>query len=641
MKKVVVLAVGFAMLVVSSFAQTVFTYGTYGVTKNEFVTAFNKNPVAASDRKKSLREYLNLYINFKLKVQAAYDVGLDKDPTQQFELQNFKKQIADNIINDEANVKALVQQAFERSQKEIHLQQVFVEVPPNGDTIEAYKKIQAAYKHLKEGKNFGAVAQELAGDEAAKQSQGDLGFITVFTLPYEIETTVYNLKLNSFSNPVKTIAGYHIFKNAGERKSSGTRRVTQILIATPPDATGEEKNSAARKADSLYNLLKSGAPFGSLAATASNDVSSNNNEGNLPEFSIGTYDAIFENAAFSLKDIGEISKPFQTAFGFHILKLIEAKSVAGDINDPATFATLQEKVIKDNRLELAKKELIQKKLALIKYKPALVESEDLYAFTDGNLRNIAVPRKGIRATTPIFSFAKQQVNAADWVNFVKNSGSTFSTTSKERYQELYKEYIGKAADEYYRNHLDEYNSDFLKQVKEFKEANLLFAIMEKNVWGKANMDTPGLVQYYNQHKTKYTWKPSADVIIVTCSRESLAKELQQKLKGSANDWRQVTSSHGTDVAADSGRYELEQLTVTDRTNFSVGSVTGAVKNPNDGSYSFNYIIKIYNEPTQRSFNDARGLVTSDYQEVLEKEWISSLKKKYPVKVNEAVFQSIK
>ena len=641
MKKIA-LAIILEIMMSSSFAQNVFTYGKNAVSKDEFVRAFNKNPVTGTDRKKALKEYLDLYINFKLKVQAAYDSKLDKDATQQYELENFRKQLADNIINDEANVKALVKQAFDRSQKEIHLQQIFIEVPQNADTTDAYKKIQVAYKQLKEGKDFGVVAKEFSGDETAKQSNDDLGFITVFTLPYEIENEVYSLRINSFSPPVKTNAGYHIFKNAGERKPLGSRRVAQILVAVPPNATIEDKNMAAREADSLYNLLANGTEFGGLAVTVSNDLSSSNNRGELPEFTVGTYNADFENVAFSLKNKGDISKPFQTTYGFHILKLLEAKPVSTNFNDPVTFAGLQEKVARDNRLEISKRELIQKKLTTIKYKPSTIKAEDLYIFTDSAIqkRNV-LSVNGITENTQIFSFAKQNIRAGDWVKFVKSRPQSPYLTNKDRYKELYKEYIATTADEYYRNNLGTYNNEYSKQLKEFKEANLLFGIMEKNVWGKANNDSLGLDQYYKQHKSKYRWSSSADAIVVTCNNSTTARELQQKLTAKPTEWRRITGNSGTDLSADSGRYELSQLPVQERTNFTPGLITSAVENKNDGTFTFNYIIHVYNEPGQRSFEDARGMVISDYQQVLEDNWISELKKKYPVKVNQVIFQSMK
>lgn len=634
-------AVVCVMYIATSFAQNVFTYGKYAVTKDEFEKAFYKNPASNAGRKKALREYLDLYINFKLKVRAAYDAGLDKDPTQQYELQNFKKQLADNIINDEANVKGLVKEAFERGRKEIHVQQVFIEVPENADTADAFKRVQAAFRQLKEGKDFASIAQQFSTDEATKQSKGDLGFVTVFTLPYELESVLYSLKPNAFSLPVKTKAGYHIFKNAGERSSSGSRRVAQILIAIPPAATDDERVAASQKADSVYSLLKSGGNFASLASALSNDLSSSHTGGELPEFTIGTYSPEFENVAFSLKTSGEISKPFQTAYGYHILKLIEAKTAPADINDPVVFASLQEKVLKDNRLELSKKELIQNKLALIKYKPPHLKTDDLFNYTDSALKRDKAVVKSLNANTALFSFGTETMKAGDWVRFVKASSNSGYLSSKNGYKELYKSYVAAAADEYYHKHLEAYNDDYRQQVKEFKEANLLFGIMERRVWGKANTDTVGLLQHYSQHKPKYMWPASADAIIVSCSDEVKAVDLQRKLKNTLSNWRTIMSDVGPEVTADSGRFEQAQLAIADKSNLKAGVVTAPVKNQNDTMFTITAVIKVYDEPAQRSFEDARGLVISDYQQVLEDKWIADLKRKYPVKINEAVFQSIK
>lgn len=624
-----------------SFAQTVFTYSTKAVTKDEFVKAFNKNPIVSSDRKKALEEYLDLYIKFKLKVQAAYDAGLNKDATQEIELQNFRKQIADNIINEQANLKALVEEAFEHSQKEIHLAQVFIEVPGNADKAEAYKNIHTAYKQLQEGKDFAAVSQEFSTDEITKQSKGDIGFITAFTLPYYLETVAYSLPVNSFSAPVKSKAGYHIFKNTGERKPLGSRRVAQILIAFPPDASAAEKNIASRKADSVYNLLLKKTDFEGLVINVSNDLSSSNNGGELPEFTAGTYSADFEQVAFSLKKAGDFSKPFQTSYGFHILRLLEIKPVATDLNDPGVLADFQERVTKDSRMDRSKKDLLEKKLTLVKYKPAKYNEKDLYTFTDSAVLNPNFQKiKGINKNTLLFSFAKQNIKARDWIDFVKNARNAPDQNSKDNYGELFKEFIQVTTDEYYRKNLEDYNPGFSKQIKEFKEANLLFGIMEKNVWNKANADTAGLIQYYNLHKSKYIWPPSADAVIVTCKTLTLAEDIQKNLKDNFSSWRQITGNNGSDVVADSSRFELGQLTVAERTHFTPGLLTLPVKNA-DGIYTFNYVIHVYQEPAQRTFEDVRGLVISDYQQAVEDKWIEELKKKYPVKVNEVVFRSIK
>ena len=621
-------------------AQNVFTYGKNAVSKDEFVRAFNKNPNVTADRKTALKEYLDMYINFKLKVQAAYDEGLEKDPTQQYEMDNFRRQIADNMINEQANVKELVKQAFARSQKEILLSQIFIPTVPGEDTLQAFQKIQEAYKALKDGKNFQAACQEFSTDEDTRKSNGDLGYVTAFTLPYEFENVIYSLKPNEFSSPFKSRIGYHIFKNASERKSLGSRKVAQILIAMPPGSSDDEKAVAQKKADSVYQLVKQGQNFGKIAVAISNDLSSNNNNGELPEFTTGTYSPDFEQMAFSLKNAGDVSAPFQTAHGFHIIKLIEAKQAPSDVSDAATFATVQDKVVKDNRMDQAKKALITKILTQIKYKAVAFKANDLYGFTDSALEDKKPIANSVNGKTVLFSFAKKNVTADDWITFVKSVKNGSETFSPD-YPKLLKQYTNVAAEEYYRDHLGDYNADYAKQIQEFKEANLLFAIMEKKVWGNANVDSVGLQAYYSGHKEKYIWPASADALIVTANNQQLSETLLSKLKDDVKNWREITSKYESDVIADSGRYELSQLPVVDRTNFTKGLFTAPVKNANDGSYSFNYIVNMYKEPSQRSFEDSRGMVISDYQQVLEEKWIAELRKKYPVLVNETVFQTIK
>lgn len=629
------------LIITMSFAQTVFTYGKRAVSKDELVGAFNKNPNTAGDRKKALKEYLDLYINFKLKVQAAYDAGLDKDVSQLNELENFKKQIADNVINQQANVKNLVTEAFIRSQKDIHLAQVLIEVPNGSDTSEAWKKINAAYKALKSGKDFQQVADEYSTDPGTRVSHGDIGFITAFTLAYPFENIGYGLRPNNISTPYRSKYGYHIFKNLGERNALGTRKVAHILIAMPPDANEFEKNIALHKADSLYTLINKGASFEEFARTTSNDVSSAGNNGSLPEFGINTYDPAFEQVAFSLKKTGEISKPFATASGYHMLKLIEAKPVDNDINNAEAFALMQDKVSRDNRMAEAKKALLTKELKIINYKPAIFNAANLYEFTDSSLaKPIVVSVKGVTEKTPLFSFAKKITTASDWLKFVRGLGMGPNGFESFKMNDTYQQFLQLTADQYYRDHLEEYSIDFKKQVKEFKEANMLFGIMESNVWAKANADTTGLKRYYDQNKTKYTWAASTDALIITAANEPLAKELEKKLTNNLTKWREITAGYTTQVTVDSGRYELSQLPVFERTNFTAGIITYPVKNSPDGTYTFNYIIKVYNQPDQRGFEDARGMVISDYQQVLENKWIAELKVKYPVKVNMAVFNSI-
>lgn len=640
MKKCVLLCLP-VLLCVTGFGQTLFTYGTNAVSKNEFIKAFNKNPNINTDRKEALKEYLDLYINFKLKVKAAYDAKLQNQPAQMAELTNFKLQIADNFINQEANVNDLVDEAFNHSQKDIHLAQVFIEVPAKGDTLKAYENIQAAYRALLTGQTFTTVATQFSTDAYTKSNGGDLGFITVFTLPYEFEKVAYSTAQGSYSHPFRSKLGYHIFKNIEERKPMGSRKVSHILIAYPPNGSVAEREASARKADSVYAVLKTGQSFEDMARNVSNDISSAGNGGLLNEFGIGEFDPTFEKEAFALKKIGDISAPFDLAGGYHILQLKQIIPTPTDKTNAEALAGIQEKIQRSDRLANAKDAILEKHKNLVGYRPAFYNAADLWKFTDSSIKGKNARIMLMNNQTLLFSFAKQKIKVEDWINYVRATRSSSVENANKSYADLMKDYINQSAANYYREHLEDYNPDYKQQADEFKDANLLFAIMDNKIWNKANNDSIGLKKYYTLHTKKYVWGPSADAIIVTVTSDTIVEALQQQIKNSPANWRAITEQYGMQVTADSGRYELGQLPVIDRTRFEQGLATAPVKNPNDNSVMFNYIFNMHSEPEQRLFEDAKGLVISDYQQQLEEQWIAELKKKYPVKVNRVVFEGIK
>ncbi|HEX6914323.1 MAG TPA: peptidylprolyl isomerase [Chitinophagaceae bacterium] len=634
LKQTVLLTVVLFTIVFKVNSQPLFTYGNKTVTKQEFLRAFNKNPGLEPNREKALREYLELYINFRLKVQAAYDAKLQNDPNYNYETENFKKQLAANFINDEANIKDLVDEAFSRSQKDIHLQQLFVELPANGDTTAAYQKIGQLYSQLRSGKPFNELAATI------NPASADLGFVTVFTLPYIYENIVYSLKPGNYAAPVRSSAGYHIFFNAGERKSAGRRKAAQILFATPPGATAEEKAIVRKRADSIRSLIVSGAAsFDDMVHRFSNDVTTVDNNGEMQEFGIGQFSPAFEQAAFALKKPGDISQPVETEYGYHLIRLIQVIPTPAKMDDPVMAAAIRERVEKDDRLTEARKMLVSKWIKKIGYKPAKFDEPALWAYTDsfllgGNTGAI----RNVNDSTVVFSFAHQKLTASGFAAYVR-AVRVYPMYQSMPFPELMKEYTKAAATEYYQSHLEDYNPDFKSQLKEFNEANLLFAIMDKEVWSRATTDEAGLREQFEANRSKYTWEPSAAAIIFTARDEETLSSLQQRLNGNISNWKQLADSFGNNVMADSNRYELSQIPVVDRTDFKAALSTAPVKN-NDGSFTFAYIVSVYPEPGQRSFEEAKGLVITDYQEVLEKRWIGSLKKKYPVKVNQPVFNSL-
>ncbi len=643
MKKIFLLF-AFAGFTNAVLAQTLFTYGNAAVDKAEFIRAYNKNKTPVDDKEKALREYLDLYVKFKLKVKAAMDLKLDTLPQLQYDAQSFRSQIQESYLNNEKAVNELMSEAFIRSQKDLRVLHFFVAVEANAiadDTLKAFKAINTFYAGLAAGKTD---YDNLNAASVVKVKQSDLGFITAFSLPYEYENIIYGLKMNEPSKPYRTKNGWHLFKLFDQRKAVGKWKIAQILFSIPPDASAEAKIGYQKKADSVYQLLQKGEDFGKLARWFSDDKVTYGNNGEMAEFGSGKFEPAFENEVFKLTTDKEISKPFLTAYGYHIIKRLSQSPVATDKNDAAYQFELKQKVQQDSRIGFAKDLFVKEIMRQVNLKKtAAVSDADMSRYADSVITN-ANAQTGNAAIYPIanktiYTYAKTKLTGKDWLDFVRNYKANGELYQGESNFALADKFVTTAVMDYYKKNLEDFNADFRYQMDEFKDGNVLFEIMERNIWGKASADVNELQKYYDLNKNKYLWDASADVVIFNCSAKNFADSARADvLKG--KDWKNIVEQLNNNVLADSGRFELVQLPVTIDTKTPQGYVSEIVISPVDGNTSFIKVIKHYQSNLQRSFDEAKGLVINDYQNILEEKWIAELKNKYPVKINEAVFQSM-
>ncbi|MEO7960618.1 MAG: peptidylprolyl isomerase [Ginsengibacter sp.] len=626
-----------------SYSQTLFTYGKNAVTKDEFLRAYNKNKTIESDNEKALREYLGLYINYKLKVQAAKDAKMDTLASLQSDLENFRTQIEEGYLKDDKQTEALVTEAFQRSQKDIHALHFFVRIDNKmipADTLKLLRAINETYDELKKGNTD---YDELIGEikkEIAPVKGSDIGYITTFTLPYEFENIIYRLKPGEVSKPYRSGNGWHVFKNTSERPAAGKIKVAQILFSFPA-GNNTLRDQAKKIADSVFKAIKGGADFGEMARQYSNDRMTFMNGGEMPEFGIGKYDGTFETEAFSLKTDGEIAEPFQTEYGYHILKRISKFSIPENNDNEVYLSVLKQEVQNDARIETAKTKFLKEILSKTGFKknPA-INYDNLWRLTDSSLiSNKSITAGNLNNKSILFSFNNANVSVGDWLQYLQRLNENSQNTVEHKYALLLNDYINIAATENYRKRLEQFSPAFRQQMIEFREGNMLFEIMDKNVWSKANSDSIGLKYFYDQHKDKYKWETSADAILFSCVNSTIANQVIDSIN-KGDSWREIVSDNSAQVQADSGRYELSQIPVVERTNFTKGLITAPVINQGDGTTTFANIISLYPQEQPRSFDEARGMVVNDYQIFLEKKWIEQLKKKYPVIVQEKVFQTL-
>lgn len=625
-------------------AQPLFTYGTRSVSREEFLKAWNKNNADVKPTEQAYRDYLDLYIRFKLKVQAAFDQKLDTLAGQVAELRSFRAQIAESYMSDEASMKNLIDEAMQRSRKEIDLSHIYIALSSGAaaaETEKARAKAAGIYARLQKGESFEKLAAAFSDDPEVRKNNGRIGFITTFVLPYDLENIVYAIPVGKIAAPFQSPIGFHIFKNNRERPASGRWRIAQILLSFPPDAGNAQIEATQHLADSVYSLLQKGADFKDLALRFSNDNITYQTGGELPEFGTARYSPRFEDAAYALAKDGDISKPFATEFGYHILKRISRSPLQNDPSNAAHRESFRQQIAANDRNTVARKMLIRKIGMQTGYKPFPVPAGPFKETSEAVLANKPLPQSAsLKPTTPLFAFAKQQVLLRDWIAYLETVRDYANLRGNKTVQQLFDEYRETTSLEYYRDHLEEYNKDFSNQLREFKEGNLLFEIMQRKIWDAAALDTAGLLQYYAAHKDKYWWEASADALIFTASSDSLAQTAMKAIEESPADWRKLIEYSSGNLQGDSGRFELGQLPVLERTAFSKGLITAPVKNETDNSVTFCYILTIYKDRAPRTFTDARGFVINDYQGYLEEEWLKQLKKKYPVKVNEAVLKKL-
>ncbi len=633
---------GFCSLISGVYCQTLFTYGKHAVSAPEFLKAYHKNAVSGQESREALQDYLDLYIKFKLKVQAAKDLHLDTVSSMQTDLQSFRSQVEENYLTDEKETDRLVAEAFVRSQKDIHVIHFFVpaENVLKDDSTKNKMLLNDLYQQLNaDKKTISEILADINKNGIAVQQQ-DLGFITVFNLPYEYENIIYDLPTGKSSAPYRTSKGWHIFKNVAERPAVGKVTLAQILLAVPGNIP-QQRDQTKKLADSIYAELSNGADFAKLAKEFSEDRMTYMNGGVMPEFGTSKYTGEFERRAFSLDHDGQISKPFETEFGWHILKRISARRVPNSMNDEAFMTEIKHQVINDSRINLAKQKFIADILPKTGFVKQNISESNLWRVTDTSLlANKNITSGKVNEKTVLFSFNdNKKVTVADWIQFLRNSSKTQVPDLHKIYISTYEDFIAASATKNYRNRLENFNPAFKNQLEEFKEGNMLFEVMERKVWGKASSDSVGLLKYYKEHKLKYKWEASAEAIVFSCANENIAKHCIEELKAGKR-WSEVVNNNSIQVQADSGRYELGQIPVIDRTNFTEGLITAPVVNKNDGTTVFSKILTLHPAGQTRTFSEARGLVINDYQNFLEAKWIEQLKTQYPVKVNQQVFQTV-
>lgn len=626
-----------------------FTVAGKPVNVSEFNYIYSKtNGDKANYSRKSLEEYLDLYVKFKRKVARARDMKLDTIESLQSELAGYRQQLANSYLVDKEVTDQLIREAYNRMQKDIEIAHILVNLDRNAlgkDTLEAYKKAMDIRKRLEAGEFFENLARELSDDKSAKDNGGKLGYVTAL-LPsgfYELENAIYNTPGGKISMPVRSDLGYHLVKVLNKRDARGEIEVSHLLVrATKP----EEDAVAKHKIDSLYNELEKGSDFANLVRNSSEDRATSVRDGYIGFFGIGQYESTFEDAAFSIPQDGGYSKPFKTSVGWHIIKRISKKGLGPFETEKRR---LKGKIQRDSRYEVANKALVNR----IKTEAGCVENTavlDKFVAAQGDsfvTYKWRMPAE--KSPEVLFSFKNgKQFTVGDFNEYLNNNSRkrlSFQENPNisEAIRFLYSDFVKECCIKHEEQQLEAKHPEFKSLMREYEEGILLFEAMKREVWDKASQDSTGLYNFHLTQIDKYKWGERAEVSMYTLQNEAADKMEELRKMAESSPYTKVLkkfNKKSTFVSVQPFKFEKGKNPELDAIEPWVpGKLTATEEDARANNQSFMKIEKIL-PPSVKTLSEARGYVVADYQEFLEKKWLSDLERNYEVVINRSVFDSL-
>ncbi len=613
----------------------IFTVGNEQILKDEFLRQLTKNRKDKNNPSEAeIKEYLNLYVNFKLKVKEAMTLQLDTNPAFRSELAGYRKQLAAPYLNDKRVTESLMQEAYERMKQEVNASHILINVDPNAspaDTLMAYNKALDLRKRILKGEKFDSMASRFSEDPSAKKNFGKLGWFTVFQMVYPFENTAYKTPKGELSMPFRTQFGYHILRVNDIRAARGEMKVQHIMIRTGYGAAQEVLSNAKERIDMAYDELLKGVPFDSLVEKYSQDDGSKANKGIMNWMSsLSGYPDEFKDICFGLKS-GESSKPFSTDYGWHLVKFVEFRPV-GEFKDVQDL--IKNKVTRDSRSEGSKTaviERVKKENAYLEYPVnfKLFVSKLDSSFLQGTWKFEA----NKMTEKPLFTIGNKTYTEMDFASYVvanqqpKEKDNAFMVA-----RNLFTTWANDKCLAYEESILEQKYPEFKYIMTEYHDGILLFDLTDRKVWSKALNDTLGLEAFHAQTSSKYMWKERLNYKVYNC--------LDAKVKAAAIKMLTAGKTEA-ELMAKLNKKVANAIVVKDAKAEKIDPTAGKlwdVKGFSDiieeGANKFYWVLGVVPaEP--KSLKEAKGVVTSDYQDFLMAEWVKELRSKYPVVVNEA------
>lgn len=515
---------------------TLVRIGDKTFSPDAFFQSFTRNRFS-TDTAQSLtaRQYFDIYTHTKLKLLGAEAQGRDTTSDFKEEIASYREQLAAPYLTDRERVAELTEEAYNRLKQEVHAAHILVAVSgeaPPADTLSAYRAAVAMRGRLLEGSNFGEMAQRFSGDATAKDNQGNLGYFTAFQMVYPFENAAYTTPIGQISEPVRTKFGYHLIKVLDRRPTLGKRRVAHVMIQVKPDFPSEKKREAAQRIREAYARLEKGEAWEKVVQAYSDDFQSRQAGGLLPIFGVGEMMPAFEEAAYGLEEVGNYSKPVETSYGWHIIRLVEKRPLE---SFAAMEPALRQKVMTDSRGEEVKRmftDRLKKEYTVRENPDAWSEMLELAdsSLLEGTLK---IPETFSAAVeNPVlFTIEKESSTSRMFLEYLKSRLSPRPAGSDPKIilRGYYNDFLSRRLLDYEKGNLETKHPEFRVLMNEIRDGVLLSQVMEEQVWQRSLDDSTGQRRLYEQNLAQYQYPARALATVVEARDTAVLNRVMESL----------------------------------------------------------------------------------------------------------------
>lgn len=610
----------------------VMTVNGKDIKQSEFEYLYKKNNLQQV-APQTIDEYVDMFVVYKLKVADAEAAGLDTTASFRDEFNGYCAELSAPYLRDSIMEQRLVQEAYERMSRSRCVSHIML---PLGQTKAERAANRARLDSIRTaiiaGADFGEMAMKYSSDRSAMRNQGSMGYIDANSFPYPFEKVAYETPVGEISEVFEDAPyGYHIIKVTGERPAVGDVSARHILKLTQ-GLSPEEAAVKKAQIDSIAALLKNGADFEAIARAESEDPGSAARGGNLGFFGRGVMVPQFEEAAYSLKP-GEISAPFATAYGYHIVQTLEYKPLPTFEQSRNTIMALMGR---DGRSMLPRKEYLKN----VRNECGISESAQAMdkvgaLINDASSRSEAL--QSLRACSDVIAvFPGENVKVSDVaMRLNANQPSDLAIS----FDEMAEVCIDEATMRLARQRLQETDKDYSNLVNEYRDGILLFEISNRKVWDRSSSDEEAQKAYFAAHRDNYTWDaPRFKGYVVFATSDSVASEAKGYLAANtvANDSlaRVLNARFGRNV-------KVERVLTAKGDNSIIDNIAfGGEKAASVGKWVawFPYAHKVLDAPEEAA--DVKAALSTDLQQQFESDWVKELRSKYKVKINKKAIKKL-